>query len=373
MASKKDYYEILGVEKNVTQDDIKKAFRKLAVKYHPDKNQGNKEFEEKFKEATEAYEVIGDPDKRKRYDQFGHSGVDANTGFGGGGFSNASDFGDVFGDIFGDIFGGAGRGSRRNAGIRGSDLEINVEVDFGDAVFGAEKEVSFNYQKPCDSCSGTGVEGSSGPSVCNDCKGRGEIYVKQGFFSISRTCPKCHGTGSINTNPCTKCKGSGTNRSTKKIMVKIPEGIESGQTLRLRGEGNAGVNGGSTGDLFVTVKIKQHPLFKRDGADVLCEVPISFLQAVNGDEIEIPTVEGKVKMKIPSGTQSGKIFRLNGKGAYRMGSYSRGDQLIKIIVEIPSKISKEQKTLLSQFEELNSPSSLPLKQDFLSKTQKLYK
>lgn len=377
MAAKRDYYEVLSVDKNASQDEIKKAFRKLAIKYHPDKNNGNKEFEEKFKESTEAYEVLGDPDKRKRYDQFGHAGVDSSSSGGSGGFSGGagfSDFGDVFGDIFSDLFGAGGGSSsrsRRSGSYRGSDLEIQLQVDFRDAVFGIEKDITYNMQKACEHCKGTGVEGSAAPTTCPDCKGRGEVYIKQGFFSMSRTCTKCGGRGVINTNPCKTCKGSATTRTSKKLMVKIPAGIEDGQTLKLRGEGNAGTNGGPSGDLFVTIKVKADPIFERDGADILCEVPISFFQASVGDEIEVPTVDGAVKMKIPAGTQSGKSFRLNGKGSYSLGSYSRGVQIVKIHVEVPSKLTKEQKNILTKFEELSTPSSMPYKSEFLRKLNKI--
>jgi len=377
---KKDYYQVLGVSKTASQDDLKKAFRKLAMQYHPDRNQGNKEAEEKFKEASQAYEVLSDSTKRARYDQFGHAGVDTSgSGSYSNGFSNFSgfsDFSDVFGDIFSDIFGGSGnfssKGGRRSTARRGSDIELNININFEEAVFGAEKELDYTIEKACEKCSGSGVEGNAKQAICPECKGRGEVYIKQGFFSISRTCPRCGGKGTINTNPCAKCKGSSLSRASKKIMVKIPAGIENGQTLKLNGEGNAGTEGGRFGDLYVTVKVKEHMFFKRDGIDLYCEVPISLSQAILGDEIQIPTIEGKVKMKIPEGTQSGKVFRLSNKGVYKLGSYTRGAQLVKIIVETPVKINKDQKKILKNFEELNSLSSYPLIQEYNNKISSLY-
>lgn len=379
MSAKRDYYEILGVAKNASQEELKKAFRQLALKYHPDRNQGNKEAEEKFKEASEAYEVLSDSSKRSRYDQFGHAGVD-NSGGGAysSGFSGFSDFSDVFGDIFSDIFGGgassafSGRGGTRSRARRGSDIELNINIDFEAAVFGSEKELTYTVEKACERCNGSGVEGNAKPTVCPECKGRGEVYIKQGFFSISRTCPRCGGKGTINTNPCTKCKGSSINRASKKLMVKIPAGIENGQTLKLNGEGNAGKEGGSSGDLYVTVLVKEHSFFKRDGIDLYCEVPITLSQAILGDEIEVPTIEGKVKMKIPEGTQSGKLFRLNNKGVYKLGSFNRGAQIVKVLVETPVKINKDQKKILKSFEELNTSSSYPIIEEYNKLISKIY-
>jgi len=379
VAVKKDYYEILEVNKNASQEDLKKAFRKLALKYHPDRNQGNKEAEEKFKEASEAYEVLSDASKRARYDQFGHAGVDSSNGAayssGFSNFSGFSDFSDVFGDIFGDIFGASSHsrgGSRRSNAKKGTDIELKIIIDFEAAVFGTEKELTYTVEKACDKCSGSGVEGNAKPTVCPECKGRGEVYIKQGFFSISRTCPRCGGKGTINTNPCTKCKGSSVTRTSKKLMVKIPAGIENGQTLKLNGEGNAGKEGGSAGALYLTVSVNEHLFFKRDGIDLYCEVPITLSQAILGDEIEIPTIEGKVKMKIPEGTQSGKLFRLNNKGVYKLGSYIRGAQIVKIIVETPIKINKEQKKLLKSFEDLNTTSSYPSIKEYNDIISKIY-
>jgi len=382
LASKKDYYEVLGVGKTASADEIKKAYRKLALKYHPDRNPGNKEAESSFKGLTESYEVLSDPVKRSRYDQFGHAGVDNNAGFGGAGGGTTftggfGDFGDVFGDIFGEMFGGnaGGRtsGGRRSSGRRGVDTETTIEIDFEHAAFGEEKEIVIPSSKICTSCSGSGVEGKGHLETCPTCKGSGEVYVRQGFFSMSRTCNACGGKGQINKNPCKTCAGRGVTRSTKKLKVKIPAGIDDGQTLKLSGEGEPGMNGGPSGDLYVHLRIKTHDFFERHGVDIECQVPVTFVQASLGTEIEVPTLDGRVKMKIPAGTQSGKTFRLSGKGIYRLGSYSRGDQLIHVIVETPLKLSKEQIELLKKFEQISSSdSNNPLYKKFQEKLKKIF-
>jgi molecular chaperone DnaJ len=383
LSAKKDYYEVLGVSKTASADDIKKAYRKLALKHHPDRNPGNKEAEASFKQATEAYEVLSDPMKKSKYDQFGHAGVDGSAGgFNGGGTTftgGFGDFGDVFSDIFGDIFGGnAGGGgfgrstSRRSSARRGVDVETRLEIDFGEAAFGSEKEILINGSKVCASCSGSGVEGKSKLETCHTCKGSGEVYVRQGFFTMSRPCSTCGGSGQINKNPCRTCSGKGFVRAQKKLKVKIPAGIDDGQTLKLSGEGEPGVNGGPAGDLYVHLVIRQHEFFERRGANIECIVPITFVQATLGAEIEVPTLDGIVKMKIPAGTQGGKTFRLSGKGAYKLGAYTRGDQLVHINVEVPVKISKEQTELLKKFEQLSNADSVPSYKKYRDRIKKIF-
>ena len=379
-SSKKDFYEVLGVQKGASADEIKKAYRKLALKYHPDRNPGekNKDSEDKFKEATEAYEVLSDPTKKSKYDQFGHAGVEPSFGQGGfggggnyGGNFNGGDFGDVFSDIFGDIFGGTGGSSRKRSSIkRGRDSEFTMEVLFEEAAFGAEREITVPSSKACQDCHGSGVSGGGQPETCPTCHGSGEVFVRQGFFSMSRTCSTCHGTGAVIKNPCKACKGSGVTKITKKLVVKIPAGIDDGQTLKLAGEGDAGAGGGPNGDLYVHVAIKKHDFFERRGTDILCEVPITFTQATLGAEVEVTTLDGVVKMKVPAGTQSGRLFRLSGKGVYRLGGYSRGDQLVHVVVETPVKLSKEQTELLKKFETLTSGSSTPIYSKYKDKIKK---
>ncbi|MEI6080180.1 MAG: molecular chaperone DnaJ [bacterium] len=386
-ASKKDFYEVLGVQKGASADEIKKAYRKLALKYHPDRSPDNKEHENKFKEATEAYEVLSDPGKKSKYDQYGHAGVDPNFGAGGfggggtyaggaGGFNG--EYGDVFNDIFGDIFGGGGAGrgsSRRRASNarRGHDLEFTLDVNFEEAVFGAEKQITVPTTKACPECKGSGVEGGGKIETCPTCQGSGEVFVRQGFFTMSRSCSTCHGTGSINKNPCKTCKGAGATKTTKKLVVKIPAGIDDAQTLKLSNEGEAGLNGGPNGDLYVHISVKKHDFFERRGIDILCEIPVTFAQATLGAEVEVPTLDGVVKMKIPSGTQSGKLFRLSGKGVFRLGGYSRGDQLVHVVVETPTKLSKEQIELLKKFDSLNSDSSTPTYSKYKEKVKRFFR
>jgi molecular chaperone DnaJ len=374
LSVKRDFYEVLGVGKNASAEDIKKAYRKLALKYHPDRNPNNKESENKFKEATEAYEVLSDTNKKAKYDQFGHAGVDPNFGAGAGGggatFTGGfGDFGDVFGDIFGDLFNGGGgggfAGQRRSSSRRGVDLETNMDVSFEDAAFGGEREMSIASAKACTACGGTGVEGRGHLETCPTCKGSGQVFVRQGFFSMGRTCSTCGGTGSINKNPCKTCRGTGNVRATKKLKVKIPAGISDGQTLKLAGEGEPGKNGGPTGDLYVHITVRPHPFFQRHNFDVLCEVPVTFYQAAVGAEIDVPTLDGLVKMKVPAGTQSGKTFRLHGKGIYKLGGHTRGDQMVHVYVETPVKLSREQAELLKKLESRMSDSSSPIYRKYL--------
>lgn len=366
---KRDYYEILSVHKNASEIEIKKAFRKLAIQHHPDKNQGDKEAEEKFKEATEAYEVLSDPQKRAQYDQFGHAGVSGAGGYSGngfGGFGTGTPFGDIFSDIFGDIFGGGG-GGRRSQGRRGDDLLYNLEISFEDAAFGCEKKIDVPYAKRCNSCNGSGAKPGTEPKICPSCRGAGQMRYQQGFFSVSKTCGQCNGEGKVVDDPCPDCRGKGSTKDTKTLSVKVPGGVETGSRLKLSSEGGQGAKGGPNGDLYVAISVKEHSLFRREDDNVLCEIPISFAQAALGCEIEVPTLEGKVSMKIPDGTQSGKVYRLRGKGITSLQGYGRGDQLVIVKVETPTNLNKRQKELLEEFATISGEDAHPMKKGFLDK------
>lgn len=371
---KRDYYEVLGVGKTASTDEIKKAYRKLAIAYHPDKNPGNKEAEEKFKELSEAYEVLSDDKRRQAYDQFGHAGAQG-QGFGGfeGGFGGAS-VNDIFGDIFGDLFGGGGRarGGRRRRGIPGDDLATQLDISFEEASKGVEKIITLSRTVSCDTCSGSGCKAGTQPETCRTCQGRGEVMFQQGFFAVSRPCSDCHGTGQKIANPCGDCRGTGAQRKRSQIAVKVPAGIDDGQKLKLTGEGESGQNGGPPGDLYVSIRVKAHELFTREGADILCDVPITITQAALGAEIEVPTLDGKAKVKIPEGTQSHRILRLKGKGMPFLGSPSRGDQRVRVLVETPTRLSKEQKELLLKLESLNQSTSNPMHASFFEKVKNLF-
>ncbi len=368
--SKRDYYDVLGVNQNASETEIKKAFRKLAVQYHPDKNAGNKEAEDKFKEVNEAYEVLGDPQKRATYDQFGHTmGPDGfggfrDAGFGGGGF------GDIFEDIFGDFFGGGG-GRRQHRGQRGADLRYNLDVDFKDAAFGMETTIKVPSAKECDACKGTGSKDGK-LKQCQNCQGSGQIRMQQGFFTVSRTCSHCSGRGSVIVDPCKDCKGAGRKEVTKTLSINVPPGVETGTRLKLTGEGELGSGGAPPGDLYVVMRVKEHPFFVREGHEIVCEVPIGFTQAVVGDDIEVPTLEGKVKMKIPAGTQPGKVMRLKGKGFPVLGRNARGDQHVIIRVEVPTRINERQKELLAEFEKEFGEDSHPLRSGFFKKFKEMF-
>ncbi|MCK5073339.1 MAG: molecular chaperone DnaJ [Bacteriovoracaceae bacterium] len=375
MSAKRDYYEILGINKDAGKDEIKKSYRKLALKYHPDRNPDNKESESKFKEASEAAEVLLNDEKRTRYDQFGHAGVEGQAGgFGGFGANGFGDLGDIFGDIFGDILGGGRRGGTRGRtrARMGDDLQMGINISFEDAVFGSEKSISVARQVNCTSCHGSGGEKGAQPVTCDVCRGHGEVRRQQGFFTMATTCPKCHGNGQIINNPCRKCGGDGRIRKKVNLSVKIPSGIDTGQRLKLSGEGDAGLFGGPSGDLYVVVEVKTHEFFGRDEFDLYCVVPVTFSQAALGAEIEVPTIRGRVQVKIHQGTQSGKKMRLKGKGITRLGSYGIGDQIIKIHVETPTDLNAEQRELLKQLSAYDQTMSNPMGRGFFDKVKNLF-
>jgi len=371
MAEKRDYYEVLGVSRDASDEEIKKAYRKLAKKYHPDINPGDKEAEAKFKEVNEAYEVLSDPQKRARYDQFGHAGTDPN-GFGAGGFGGFGDF-DMggFSDIFETFFGGFGGSTRRNGPQKGRDIRHSISIAFEEAAFGVEKEINVMKMENCTHCGGSGAKPGTSPVMCSKCKGTGQVQYTQrtafGQFVNVRTCDACNGEGKVITNPCNVCHGRGTVRKSKKLKVKIPAGIDDGQTISLRGEGEPGKRGGPPGDLFITVNVRPHPLFQRQGMDIICEVPITFAQAALGAELEVPTLDGKVKYTIPEGTQSATVFRLKGKGIPNIRGYGRGDQYVKVIVEVPKNLNERQKELLRQFAELDNGATYEQRKGFFEK------
>ena len=360
---KRDYYEVLGVSKGASDDEIKKAYRKLAKKYHPDMNPGDKEAEAKFKEVNEAYSILSDSEKRARYDQFGHAGVDPNYGAGGpgggfGGFDMGDiDLGDIFGSFFGGGFGGFGgsASSRRNGPQKGESLRARLTISFEEAAFGCEKEINLNRTEECEACHGSGAEPGTTAETCPDCRGTGVVRVQQrtgGFaFSSTAPCSRCRGTGKIIHTPCKACGGSGSVKKTKRVTVSIPAGIDDGQAISLRGQGNAGKNGGPAGDLIVAVHVKPHPQFHRDGTTVLYEQPVTFYQAVMGAELEIPTIDGKVKYNLPAGTQTGTTFRLRGKGIPELRGRGRGDQYVTVRVQVPTSLNGEQKEALRAFAE----------------------
>ncbi len=350
--TKRDYYEVLGVDATASEEEIKKSYRKLAMQYHPDRNPGNREAEEKFKEAAEAYEVLSDAEKREIYSRYGHEGL---NGVGYRGFSGFEDIFSSFGDIFGDVFGFKRGHSRTRTGARaGADLRYDLAISFMDAALGASTEIRIRKRIPCASCRGTGCAPGTSPQVCTLCQGRGQVTQSSGFFSISSTCPQCQGQGGMITTPCTECSGRGKAVEEKTVQLKIPAGVETGSRLRLRGEGEEGEYGGPSGDLYVFIEVEKHDLFERNGDDVLCRVPISFVQATLGGTAEVPTLDGSEKLKIPRGTQSGRVFRLKGKGIPHLRGYGRGDQLIETVVSIPTGLTKRQEELLKEFDRLSS-------------------
>lgn len=344
--SKRDYYEVLGVEKGADDKEIKKAYKRLAMKYHPDRTQGDKAMEEKFKEVQEAYEILSDDQKRAAYDNYGHAGVDPNRGGGGGG----ADFNDIFGDVFGDIFGGGRRGGQSRA-QRGSDLRYNLELNLEDAVRGKSVEIKVPTWVSCDVCDGSGAKKGTQAKSCPTCHGAGQVTMRQGFFAVQQTCPTCSGRGKIIPDPCTKCHGDGRVEKTKTLSVKIPAGVDTGDRIRLAGEGEAGQFGAPAGDLYVQVHVKDHPIFVRDGNNLYCDVPISFSTAALGGEIDVPTLDGRVKLKIPAETQTEKMFRLRGKGVQSVRGGGVGDLVCKVVVETPVNLSDKQKDLMRQLDE----------------------
>ena len=346
--SKRDYYEILGVERNASEAELKKAFKRLAMKFHPDRNPDDKDAEEKFKEAKEAHDVLSNPQKRAAYDQFGHAGVDPSAGAGAAG-AGAS-FSDIFGDVFGDIFGGRAGGGGAQRARRGADLRYNLELSLEEAVRGTTVKIRVPTSVPCKECDGSGAKKGTSPTTCTTCGGIGQVRMQQGFFSLQQTCPHCHGSGQIIKDPCDTCHGQGRVQEQKTLSVKVPSGVDNGDRIRLSGEGEAGERGAPPGDLYVQISVKQHPIFLREENDLYCEVPISFVTAALGGELDVPTLDGRVKLKIPPESQSGKLFKLRGKGVKSVRGGPVGDLLCRILVETPVSLNAKQKELLREFE-----------------------
>jgi molecular chaperone DnaJ len=367
--NKRDYYEVLGVARNASDQDIKSAYRKLALKYHPDKNPGSKEAEEKFKEAAEAYTVLSDAEKRERYNRFGHTGMQG--GFSGFDPAIFSDFGDILGDFFGfgDLFGGS---RRRHGPERGADLRYDLKISFRDAAFGLKTKIKIPRSETCDSCSGKGTAKGKSPVPCPACHGQGQVRYQQGFFSISRTCGQCSGQGRIIRDPCDVCRGSGIVRREKILELKIPAGVDNGSRLRIQGEGEAGARGGPPGDLYVVVFLEEHPFFQRQGNNIYCQIPIGITQAVLGAEISVPTLEGEEKLKVPEGTQSGTIFRLRNKGIVSLHERGRGDQFVTVNVVIPTKLTKEQRNLFESLAKLNRDDEVNHERNLFEKVKDIF-
>ncbi len=365
---KRDYYEVLGVERSVNDEDLKKAYRKLALKYHPDKNPGDKGAEDRFKEIGEAYQVLCDAERRAAYDRFGHAAFEQG-GF--GGFDFSAGFEDILGDLFGDFFGtGRGRGGRARA-RRGQDLQYELEISFEEAAGGCEKTLSIPRRSACATCSGSGAKPGTRPTACQQCRGSGQIRFQQGFFAIAKTCGTCNGQGTVIASPCAECHGSGTIRRTHTLNVRIPAGVDTGSRLKLRGEGETGGHGGPAGDLYVLLRVAEHAIFLREGVDVVCEVPVSVVQAALGTEIEIPTLDGPRKLKVPAGTQSGHLFRLRGLGVPDLNGYGRGDQVVRLAVETPRKLSARQRELLEEFARISGEEVHPMSKSFLDKVKSI--
>ena len=378
----KDYYELLGVSRTASADEIKKAYRKLAIKFHPDKNPGNNEAEDKFKEISHAYEILGDADKRAKYDQFGEA---AFSGAAGGGTSYQDPF-DIFNQFFGggggggssifeNLFGGGGGSRRRNpnAPQRGDDLRYDIEITFEEAIFGADKKINIPKMVACDSCHGSGCESGSGKKTCPRCNGTGQTVVSQGFFQMRQTCGTCKGTGQIIEKPCKKCRGEGRVRTEKSLQIHIPPGVDNGSKLRISGEGEAGRNNGANGDLYIIIHVAPSDVFHREGTDLLCEIPIDYMTAAVGGVIEVPTISGKTKMKVPAGTQSGIILRLKGKGVVSLRGGARGDLHIRIIVETPAKLNKKQEELLKAFQDSLGQDNYPMHKEFAKRAENFMK
>jgi molecular chaperone DnaJ len=371
--SKADYYEVLGVSRGASDQELKSAYRKLALQYHPDRNPGNHAAEEKFKEASEAYQVLCDPDKRAAYDRFGHAGVGAAGPGGFGGFQGGVDIGDIFGDLFGEMFNmGGGGGQRASRQQRGDDLRFDLSIEFEGAIFGTQTEVKIRRLEACPTCNGRGSASGRGPTTCGQCQGRGQIRYQQGFFSVARTCGACGGTGSIIGDPCQTCRGETRVSKELKLTVKVPPGVEEGTRIRYAGEGDAGRSNGPKGDLYVVLSIQPHDFFERDGHDLRCVVPISFPQAALGAEIEIQGVDGPVNLKVPEGTQSGREIRIRGRGVPILNSRGAGDLVVKVLVQIPRKLSRGQRELVSKLAETMSVDNKPTSPSLLDKMKDLF-
>ncbi|MCD6292889.1 MAG: molecular chaperone DnaJ [Deltaproteobacteria bacterium] len=344
MAEKRDYYDVLQLHRNASETEIKKAYRKMAFKYHPDQNSGDSQAEVKFKELSEAYSVLSDSQKRALYDQYGHAGLQQQ---GGGGGADFGGFGDIFGDLFGEVFGGSG-GRRRSNGRAGESLRYNLDIEFNEAVFGTQAKIKIPRHISCDLCQGSGLEAGAQPEVCPTCQGQGQVRYQQGFFSVSQACPTCRGEGTIIKNPCKKCNGSGRIREEKSLSVKIPAGVETGTRLKLVGEGGAGTKGGPAGDLYVVIQVKEHPFFHRRGNDIYCHLPISFAQAALGADLEVEALEGKEKISVAEGAQSGDLIYLRGKGVPHLNGYGRGDQILELVVMTPKKLTPRQREIFAE-------------------------
>jgi molecular chaperone DnaJ len=378
MADKRDYYEVLGVQKGAGDDEIKKAYRQSAKKYHPDLHPGDKDCEEKFKEVNEAYEVLSDKDKRARYDQFGHAGVDPNFGAGAGGgspFGQGFDIDDIFSSFFGG-FGGSRRSNRANAPMRGSDVDASIHISFEEAAMGCKKEVKYNSVISCSDCHGTGAQAGSTPKTCSACGGSGKVTINQrtpfGVVQTQRSCDACHGKGKIIDNPCKKCGGSGRQRKSRTIDITVPAGIKDQQILNVTGRGNAGYNGGPSGDLHVYVNVRPHPVFERRGDDVWCDMPLTFSQAALGAEVVVPTLDGKVSYKIHEGAQPGDIFKLKGKGITRLDGRGKGDQYVRVTVEVPKNLSSKQRDIIRQLDDATNEKNYAQRKNFFDKIKKMF-
>jgi len=371
--TKRDYYEVLGVAKTATEVEIKSAYRKLAMQYHPDRNPNNPDAEEKFKECSEAYAVLADQEKRARYDRFGHAGVAGAAGAAGFDPSIFQDFSDIFGDFFGfgDLFGGGG-GRRRSRAQRGADLREDLTLQFDEAIFGTESQVTVRRHEECQECKGSGAAAGKAPVACRTCGGRGQVRYQQGFFSIARTCSTCQGTGSVITDPCPKCKGEGRTLAQKKVQVNVPAGVEDGTRIRYAGMGEAGYFGGPPGDLYIVLHVKEHAFFEREGTDLRCIIPISFSQAALGTEIKVPTMDGEHILKVPEGTQSGTTFRIRNKGVPVLNGHGKGDLFVDIRVQTPGKLTKRQRELLQELEGMAQVENRPQRRTLLGKVKDIF-
>lgn len=371
--TKRDYYEVLGVSRTCTEVELKSAYRKLALQYHPDRNPGNAEAEERFKEASEAYGVLSDANKRASYDRFGHAGV--GNGFGGGGFEGNIDISEIFGDLFGDFFGtaaGGGGGRRRSRAQRGDDLKVDLELTFEETIFGATREIDVKRQTVCTDCNGSGSQGGKAPSACPQCGGRGQVRYQQGFFTVARTCGNCGGTGQVVTDPCLKCRGKGRVAKESKLEVKVPSGVEDGTSLRYGERGDSGHHGGPAGDLYVVLHVAEHEFFEREGHDLYCAVPVSFTQAALGTELIIPTPYGEQTLKVPEGTQPGARFRIKGKGVPVLNRNVKGDLFVDVQVQVPHKLTKQQRALLEQLHDLTTVENKPQKSGIIDRVRGMF-